>query len=83
MLFRSGEHDRRAARQKLGAMRDQPLEPAQLEVEFLAAKWIAVGQVETADQKAVDRRLDVSAVEVVVIARQRAPRLYDALAARE
>jgi hypothetical protein len=77
----AGEHDRRAAREKLGAMRDQPLKPTQLEVEFLASKRIAVRQVQAADQQAVDRRLDVSAMQVVLVARESASGLDQRLAA--
>src|ERR1700751_2542242 len=64
-------------------MRDQPLEPAELEAEFLALCWIAVRQVQAADKQAVDRGLDVSAVRVVLVARESAARLDQRLAARK
>ena len=62
-------------------MGEQPLEPAQLEAEFLAFYRIAVRRVEAGDQEAVDRGLDVAAVEVVIVARKRAPGLDHPLAA--
>ena len=64
-------------------MLDQPLEPAQLVVELRPGPRIAVGQVEAADQDAVDRRLDVAALRVVGIAGQAAPRLVDLADAAE
>ena len=59
------------------------LEPAQLVVELRPGPRIAVGQVEAADQHAVDRRLDIAAVAVVGIARQAAPGLDRLAAARQ
>src|SRR5579872_721170 len=63
----AGEHDRRAGREKLLAMRDQALEPAELEAEFLASYRIAVRHVEAADEEPVDRSLDVAAMRVVLV----------------
>jgi len=77
------EHDRRASGEKLGGMRDQALKPAQLEAEFLTIHRIAVRHVEAADQEAVDGGLNVAAVEIVVVARERAPGLDQGFAARE
>jgi hypothetical protein len=51
-------------------MGDQPLEPSELEAEFLALCRIAVGQVQAADQEPVDRGLDVTARRVVLVARR-------------
>ena len=54
----------------------QPLHPAQLVVEFRTRLRVAVGQIEAADDDAVDCRLDVAAMVVVRIARQAAPVLH-------
>ena len=59
----AGEHDRRAGREQLRGMRDQPLEPAQLVIELRPGRGIAVGQIEAADQQPVDRGLDIAAVQ--------------------
>ena len=64
-------------------MGDQPLEPTQLEAEFLAFHRIAVRHIEAADQEAVDRSLDVAAVQVVLVAGESAARFDQRLAARE
>ena len=45
-------------------MREQPLDPGELVVEFRAGLRIAVRRIEAGDQHAVDRRLDVAALLV-------------------
>ena len=50
----------------------QPFEPAQLVIEFRARRRIAVRQIETSDDQAIDRRFDVAAVRIIGIARQTA-----------
>lgn len=64
-------------------MADQPLEPRQLVVEFETGLRIAIRQVETPDEGAVHRGLDVVALRVVRIARKFAPRQYGLHAACE
>src|SRR2546429_2949678 len=41
------------------------LKPAQLVVELRARSGVAVGQVQATDYDAVDRRLDVAAVDII------------------
>jgi hypothetical protein len=48
----------------------QSFEPSKLVVESGSGREVAVRQVETADDHAIDRRLDVTAVDVARIARQ-------------
>jgi hypothetical protein len=55
---------------------DEPFKPAELIIEFGARRWIAIGQVETANHKPVYIGLDVAAVRIVSIARQTAPTFY-------
>ena len=56
---------------KLGGMRDEPLHPRELVVEFRSGLRIAVRRIERADEHAVHRRLDVAALRVGWIAGQR------------
>src|SRR4051794_12073183 len=79
----AGEHDWLAAcEQRLRVLR-QPVKPAQLVVEFETGRGIAVRQVETSDNYAVDRRLDIPAVRVVELAGQTPADLYRLGAARQ
>src|SRR5215213_817944 len=48
----------------------QPVEPAQLVIEFGTGRGIAVRQIKAPDNQAIDSRLDVSAVRVVGIVGQ-------------
>jgi hypothetical protein len=50
----------------------QPFEPAQLVIEFRARRRIAVRQIETSDDQAIDFRFDIAAVRIIGIARQTA-----------
>ncbi len=76
----AGEHDRHVASDQLGCVQCQPLKPAQFVIESRAGRRVAVRQIETSHEDAVDRRLDVAAVAVVGIARKPAPR-FDRLSA--
>src|ERR1700761_695623 len=49
---------------------DQPLEPRELVVELRPRLRIAVRQVQTADQQAIDGGLDIAAMRIVGIAGQ-------------
>ena len=66
----AGEHDGRAARRaaSLRAPRSRS-NHLQLVIELGSRRRIAVGQIEAADEHAVDRGLDVAAVGIVRIAR--------------
>jgi hypothetical protein len=64
----AGEHDRHTCRKKLRGMPRQPIEPAQLVIELGARSRISVGQIQAANQHAIHRRLDVSAVRILQIA---------------
>ena len=57
----AGQHDRHVLAQQLARMRLQAPEPGQLVVEFRARLRIAVGQIDAADEDAVDGGLDVAA----------------------
>jgi hypothetical protein len=57
----AGPNGRRAALQNGFRVARQPVEPAQLVVEFWARRRIAVRQIEASDQDAADRRFDVPA----------------------
>jgi hypothetical protein len=52
-------------------MGDEPIEPGELVVEFRTGLRVAVGCVERGDDHAVHRCLDVAALPVAQIARQR------------
>ena len=54
-------------------MRLQPPEPSQLVVEFGTRLRIAVGQIDAADEDAVDRGLDIPGLIILRIAGQRSP----------
>ncbi len=51
----------------------EPLEPFQLVSEFRARRWVAIWQVEAADQDTIHRCLDIAAMAVVRVAGQAAP----------
>jgi hypothetical protein len=61
----------------------QALHPGELVVELGAGLRIAVGQVETADQDAVHRRLDIAGLLIARVAGQRAAGLDRPAAAGE
>ena len=65
----AGEHDRLTGRKQSSGMFHQPVEPAQLVIEFRSRRRIAVGQIQAPENRAVDRRLDVAAMGVGRIAR--------------
>ena len=67
---------RRATLQKGVGVARQPLEPAQLVIEFRARRRIAVRQIEASDKHAADRGFDVTAVRIVGIAGQTAAGLH-------
>ena len=64
-------------------MGGETLQPAQLVVELRPGCGIAVRQIQAPDRQPMHRRLDVAAVEVFRISRQRAPHLHRLGAARE
>lgn len=51
----------------------QPFEPAQLIVEFRPRTRISLGKIETCDQHAIDRRLDIAALHILRIVGQPPP----------
>src|SRR5689334_13169370 len=64
-------------------MRDEPLEPRKLEIEFRAGLWIAVRRVETPDDNAIDGGLEITRVLIAWIAGQPATSFNGVRAARE
>lgn len=71
------EHHRLAGGEKFAGMRDQPVEPAKFVVEFRTGLCIAIRQIESADQDAVDGSLDIATVAVVRIAGKTAAGFVD------
>jgi len=65
----AGEHDGCTCPEELRGVRGQPIEPAQLVIEFRAGGGISVGQIQTANQDPIYRGLDVAAVRIPRIAR--------------
>jgi hypothetical protein len=56
----------------------QALEPAQFVIEFRAGPGIAIGQVDTADNNAIDESFYIAAVrKLIVIAGQVIPEFLD------
>lgn len=68
----AGQHHRMAALHQLGGVADEVLEPGQLVVELRSRLGIAIGQVKTGHQQAVDGRFEVAAVGIAGVARQAA-----------
>ncbi len=69
----AGQHDRMAAVVQRGRILQQPFEPGELVLEFRSRLRVAVGQIQTADQHAMHRGLDVAALLVAVVAGQPTP----------
>jgi hypothetical protein len=65
----AGEHHGHACRKKLRGVLGQPIEPAQLVIEFRAGCRITVGQIQATNQQPIHRRFDVAAVPIIQIAR--------------
>src|SRR5712691_550862 len=64
----ASENDGRGRGEQRVSMLGQAREPTKFVIELRAGRWIAVRKVEAADQHAIDRRLDVTAMCVVWIA---------------
>src|ERR1700685_945546 len=79
----AGENDRLRSGDQFLCVFRKALQPSQLVIELRPGRGIAVGQVEASYAHAIDRRLDVTAVQVLRIARQRATTLDRIRAARE
>lgn len=77
------EHHRQASPNQLIRMTDEPVEPAKFVIELLPRPRIAVGQVEAPDQNPVDCRLNITALAVVVRARQPSACFMDLTATAE
>ena len=68
----AGEDDRVFVFQQHLCALNEPGEPSKLVVEFRAGCWIAVREIQAADQHALHGGLDVPAVGVIGVARQAA-----------
>ena len=77
------QNDRHAFCLQRRRMRDQPVEPCELVVEFRAGLRVTVRSIEASDENAVDRSLDVAALVILRIAGQRVARQHGLHAARE
>src|SRR5262249_23766568 len=77
------KNDGRLARDQLRRISVETFEPAQLVIELGPRSWIAVRQIEAADEKGADRGFDIAAVCVVGIAGKAAFSFYKLFAFSE